>query len=186
MEKVGIIQGSLSPYAYQIVIIPEKCPLGSLVQEAKRLCVDYRKLKAQVPTVHWRKATDAVTFIDIPKIDEMIVRLQLTKFFTSLDLRSGYHYIKISPETRYKIAFTTIFGKCKFLIIPFELEQCPAYFAAMMKQVLGAFSDFCFFHMDDVLVYMIWMQKPSHTFENDFWKDKRSRMKAEVIEVCFL
>ena len=54
---------------------------------------------------------------------------------------------------RYKSAFTTIFGKYKFLTMPFGLAQGPAYFTALMQKVYGQFNDFCFFHVDDILVH---------------------------------
>ena len=54
---------------------------------------------------------------------------------------------------RYESAFTTIFGKYKFLRIPFGKAQGAAYFTALMQKVFGQFNNFCFLHMDDVLVH---------------------------------
>ena len=75
------------------------------------------------------------------------------KFLTSLDFINGYYHIKCSQKPRYKIAFATIFEKYKFLRIPFGLAQVPAYFTALMQKVFSQFNDFCFFHMNDVLVH---------------------------------
>ena len=74
----------------------------------------------------------------------------MSEFFTSVYLRSDYHCIKCSPETRLKNAFTTIFGNYKFLRMSFGLAWGPTHCAALMKKVLGTFHDF---YMDNVLMY---------------------------------
>ena len=83
----------------------------------------------------------------------MLVCMCESKFFTSLDLSSGYYHLKLSPETRRKGEFTTIFGKHNFLIMLIGLAQGPAYFTTLMQKVFGQFSDFCSFHFYDVLVH---------------------------------
>ena len=110
-----MIKRSLSPYASPIVIVPRKCSLGSSVQELKRLSVNYRKLNAKLPTVSRNKFLRAVTWVDISRIDEILAWLHSSKFFTSLNLRSGYYHIKLRPQERHENTFTTIFGKFEFL-----------------------------------------------------------------------
>ena len=104
-----------------------------------------------MPIVLGSKFSGAVMLIDIPKIDEMLAWLQSSKYFTSLDLRSGYYNIKLSPETNHRSAFTAILSKCKFLRMPFGLMQGPAYFTPQMH-VFSTFNKFSFFHMVNVLV----------------------------------
>ena len=95
-----------------------------------------------------------IRLVVLPKIDEMLAYLHNSKFITSLHLRSEYCNIKLSEaEMRHKSAFTNIIGKYKFLRMPFRLPQGPAYFIALMQKVFGQFNDFCFFHMDDVLIH---------------------------------
>ena len=108
-EKVGITQRRLFPYASPIVTVPRKYPHGSPVQETKRLCVDHRKLNAQSHNVSGNKSSGLIILVDILKMDDMLACLHGSKFFTSLDLKSGYYHINLSPETRHKSAFTTIF-----------------------------------------------------------------------------
>ena len=110
-----------------------KCPSCSPAQEAKGYCLDYRKLNAQLLTVPGNISSGAVTLLAIPKIDEKLAQLHLSKFVTSLDLRSGYYHLKFSPWTGHKSAFTTILGKYKFLRIPFGLAWGPQYFTAKSK-----------------------------------------------------
>ena len=75
------------------------------------------------------------------------------KFCTGLDVRKGYYHMKLSPETRHKGAFFTIFVKYEFHRIPFGIPQDPAYFSALMEKVLDQLNNFCFFHLDNVLVH---------------------------------
>ena len=131
--------------------IPRKYPPSSPVHETKR-CDGYRKLHAQLPTALGNKSSQVITLTDIPKVDEMLACLHSSKFFTSFDLRSGYYHIKLSPEMRHKSAFTTIFGKYKFLKMLFGIAQGQAYFTVVTQKVFGQFNDFCFFHVDNVMV----------------------------------
>ena len=91
-----------------------------------------------------------VMLMDVPKIDEMLPTLQSSKFLISSKLRSGYCHGKLSLETRYKSAFTTIFWKYEFLKMIFGLAQVLAYSIALMQEVLGTFNDFCSF------IWTIW------------------------------
>ena len=91
------------------------------------------------------KSSDTVSLVDIQKIHEMLARLRLSKFFSSLYLRSGFNHIKLSPETRHKNTFTTTFGRYEFLRMPFDPAQGPAYFTVLMQKVLGTFHQFGFF-----------------------------------------
>ena len=123
------------------------------VHQWKGLCGNHRKLNAHLPTEHGNKSSGVITLVDIPKIDEMLTHLHESKFFTSLDMGSGYYHIKLSQETRHISTFTTIFSKYKFLRLPFGLTQGPAYFTALIQKVFGYINDLCFFHMDDVFVH---------------------------------
>ena len=123
------------------------------MQDTKRLCVNYGRLNAHQPTVLGNKSSGVITLVDIPKIDERLACFCDSGFFISLHMRSGYHHIKLSPEMRHNRAFTTIFSKYTFLRIPFGLALGPAYFTELIQKVLGQFNEFCFFHMDIVLVH---------------------------------
>ena len=100
-----------------------------------------------------------ITLVDMPKIDEMLAFLFDSKSVISLDLRNGYYHIKHSPERRYKSAFTTIFGKYKFLRMPFRLVQGSAQFTAMMQKVFGECKKCLFLPMALLTVTMYNIQK---------------------------
>ncbi|KAL0151937.1 hypothetical protein M9458_052744 [Cirrhinus mrigala] len=140
--KKGVIQKSVSAYASPVVLVRKAD--GSL-----RLCVDYRKLYAK--TRH-----DA---FPLPRIDESFDALRGAKFFSTVDLASGYHQIAVSDRDRAKTAFTTPFGLFEYQRMPFGVCNGPSTFQLLMQAVM---SDLIFqvliVYLDDILLF-------SQTFE---------------------
>jgi hypothetical protein len=136
MLKHKIIRKSNSPWASPVVIVPK--PDGS-----RRFCVDYRKL-------------NAITKKDVyplPRIDDTLDSLRLKKYFTSLDLASGYWQIPIKEEDREKTAFISIEGLCEFNVMPFGLTNAPATFQRMMDSTIEDFDrDIFHVYLNDIIV----------------------------------
>ena len=105
LERAGVIQRSMSPWASPIVIVPKKTEPGE--PPRRRMCVDYRMLNSPLPPVNkaHSKAKGIVTLVPLPKIDEIYAQLQGSKIFSALDMRSGYFHIELSEEAKPKTAF---------------------------------------------------------------------------------
>jgi hypothetical protein len=142
MEKEGIIRPSKSPWSSPVVLVVKKN--GKL-----RFCVDYRKLNN-----HTKKDT-----YPLPRIDEMLDALGKAKWFTSLDLTSGYWQVQVKEEDKEKTAFITKFGLYEFNVMPFGLCNAPATFQRLMEKVLQpVLWKKAMVYIDDVNIY-------SETFE---------------------
>ncbi|GFS65305.1 retrovirus-related Pol polyprotein from transposon opus [Trichonephila clavipes] len=128
--KAGFIRPSHSPYAAPVTLAYKK-------DEGKRsrLCIDYRKLNEIT-----RKDSTPV-----PLIDFVIDNLTHAKFFSMLDLTSGYWHIKIHEKDAEKLAFTTNFGLYEWLTLPFGWKNSPAVFPKNYKTNFTKISaNFCF------------------------------------------
>ena len=133
----GLIEPSTSPFGAPVLFVRKKD--GSL-----RLCIDYRALNAITSRNPY----------PLPRIDELIDKLSHAKYFTSLDLATGYHQIRISKEDVPKTAFSTPFGHFQWKVLIEGLTNAPATFQALMDRIFtGDFKEFMCVYIDDLLIF---------------------------------
>ena len=151
LERVGIITKSMSSWASPIVIVPKKSQPGE--PPKKRLCIDFRKFNdLQQKVITEGKSKGCLSLIPLLKIDEMYAKLKGAKFFSTIDLRSGYYHIALGKDLRAKTAFVMPFGKYEFLQVPFGSAQAPAFFQHLMNKVLDN-CPFAMTYLDDIIIF---------------------------------
>ena len=152
--KGGVIVRSISPWASPIVVVPKKTEPGE--PPRRRLCIDYRVINSLLPKVQkaHSKAKVILTLVPLPQIDHIYARVKVSKIFSMFDLRSGYHYMELSPEARAKSAFVTPLDKFEFTRCPFGLTQAPAYFQRLINKVIKGLP-FASGYLDDVLIHIL-------------------------------
>jgi AcrR family transcriptional regulator len=137
MLEKGWIQPSRSPYGAPVLFVPK--PDGSL-----RMCIDYRALN---------KLTLKNKY-PLPRIEDLLDNLSGARYFSSLDLTSGYHQLRLPASDIPKTAFNTHFGKFEWRVLPMGLSKAPAVFQSVMNRLFSKYlNKNVLIYLDDILIF---------------------------------
>ncbi|GJY45039.1 putative nucleotidyltransferase, ribonuclease H [Tanacetum coccineum] len=133
----GFIRPSTSPWGAPFLFVKKK-------DESFRMCIDYGELNKLTVKNHY----------PLPRIDDLFDQLQGSSVYSKIDLRSGYHQLRVRDEDIPKTAFRTRYGHYEFQVMPFGLTNAPAVFMDLMNRVCKPYLDkFVIVFIDDILIY---------------------------------
>lgn len=177
MLKAGIIRPSASEFCSPVLLVRKKD--GSF-----RFCVDYRYLNAL--TLKWK--------FPIPVFDQSMDELAGASWFSTLDLLSGYHQVRLKTGEEYKTAFQTHHGQFEFLVMAFGLCGAPGTFQSAMNTTLAPLLCKCVIvFFDDILIYsaswddhLVHLQQVLSLLQQDSWFVKLSKCSFARREIKYL
>jgi hypothetical protein len=137
LQEAGYIRPSSSPWGAPVLFVQKK-------DGSQWMCVDYRSLNDVTVKNKYR----------LPRIEDLFDQMRGARVFSKIDLRSGYHQMKIRPSDIPKTNFSTRYGLYEFTVMSFGLTNAPAYFMNLMNKVFMEYLDrFVVVFIDDILIY---------------------------------
>jgi RNase H-like domain found in reverse transcriptase/Reverse transcriptase (RNA-dependent DNA polymerase)/Integrase zinc binding domain len=171
----NIITNSNSPYSAPIWVVPKKKDASG--KQKIRVVIDYRKLNEK--TVEDR--------FPMPQIEEVLDNIGKSEYFTTLDLKSGFHQILMDEDSKKKTAFSTSQGHFEFNRMPFGLKNSPATFQRTINKVLhGITGKCCLVYLDDIIIMGNSLEKHLSNLELVFKRLAEFNLKIQLDKCEFL
>jgi hypothetical protein len=137
LSEKGYIRPSTSPWATPVLFVEKK-------DGTKRMCIDYRALNEVTIRNKYR----------LPKLEDLFDQQREATMFSKIDMRSGYHQLRIQPSDILKTTFITKYGLYEYTVMYFGLKNVPAFFMNLMNSVFMDYLDkFVVVFIDDILIY---------------------------------
>ena len=169
MLDADVIRRSRSPWSFPVVIVDKE-------DGSKRFCVDFRRLN---------KVTKKNSY-PLPLIDDILALLGKAKYFTSLDLKSGYWQVAMDEKDKEKTAFACHKGLFEFNIMPFGLSNAPAVFQELMSVVLQGCNDFSTAYLDDIMIFSPTLEEHLEHICVIFDRLRQHNLKLKLKKCSFL
>ena len=162
MLRDGVVRPSVSPWASPVVMVKKK-------DNSMRFCVDFRKVNdATIKDAH-----------PLPRIDDTLESLHGAKYFSTLDLKSGYWQVPIKEQHKEKTAFRTSSGQLfEFNQLPFGLCNAPATFSRLMDRTLAGLAwNICLYYLDDIIIFSRTWEEHLERLEIVFQRLREANLK---------
>ena len=157
LEEAGLISRSLSNWSTQCMVVPKKQDSDKPNEVQLRMVIDYRQLNKRILTSRAQdrngKVGKVVSNYPIPTLESLLAKLEGCKYFSILDLRSGYHHIGLSEKSKPLTAFTMLSGKFQWNVLPFGIGIGVQTFSFVINKAIGQCSDFAPNYLDDIIVF---------------------------------
>ena len=165
--EAGVIRNSHSSWSAPIIVVPKG-------DGGKHLVIEYRVLNKVTRKFVW----------PMPKVEDIFSQLNGAKYFSTLDLRAGYHHIKLTTDLIPKTAFTSPFGKYEYVKVPFGLAQALAYFQELMTGVLKDLA-FAMAYLDDIIIYSFTPEEHLQHIRTVFEKLHHAKLSMKLSKCHF-
>ncbi|MCP3663135.1 MAG: DDE-type integrase/transposase/recombinase, partial [Gammaproteobacteria bacterium] len=163
MLDQGIVSRSSSPWASPIVLVQKK-------DGSSRFCIDFRRVNQVIKHDSW----------PLPRVDDILDQLGKAKYFSTLDLASGYWQIELDEKDREKTAFVCSAGLFEFNVLPFGLASAPAAFQRLMETTLAGLQwKSVLIYIDDLIVYSETIEQHLKDLEEVFIRLKKAKLKLK-------
>ena len=168
MLNANVIKRSKSPWSFPLVVVQKK-------DGTSRMCVDFRKLN---------KITKTMSY-PLPLIDDILAQLDKSKYFTTLDLKSGYWQVAMDPSDQEKTAFACHKGLFEFNVMPFGLTNAPGVFQQLMATVLEGLEHFSTAYLDDIIIWSSSAEEHIRHIQQVFSRLRNHDLKLKLKKCSF-
>ena len=189
LEEAGLISRSLSNWSTPCMVMPKKHDMDKPNEVQLRMVIDYRQLNKRIlmsraPDGNG-KIEKVISNYPIPTIESLLARLEGCKYFSILDLRSGYHHIRLSEKSKPLTAFTMHSGKFQWKVLPFGIGIGVQTFSFLINKAIGYCSDFAANYLDDIMVFSRMAEDHVDHLEKVFTALQQAELKIKTSKCEF-